>query len=238
MKKTRITRQVKSIADTIFSPSKVFNEINKAPSWLIAYLFISVGTIFIRLLYYPIITQVFLTSIPSDISSEQAKAIAQSAKSITIFSASLSPLYLILKFLIIAITLWLLVQLFTFETEFKKIFSLVVYCEIITFLGSVLTLIILRLRGLNSIKEAADIQVSLGMDIFLGNLDLSIALRTFLSNISIFSVWWIVLLMFGISITCRISRTKSAFIAVFLWLVAAFIQVGVASLIGSLGKIG
>jgi len=234
MKNMAINNQVKSIIDIQFSPSKVFNEINKTPFWLIAYIFIAIGTIFIRLLYFPFLKQIFLISW----SPELAKPIAQSAKSFTIISAALSPLYLILKFFIIAIILWIIVQLFTLEINFKKIFSLVVHCGIITFLGSVLTLLILHLRGLDSIKNSADIQVSLGTDLFLGNLDLSLPLKVFLSNINLFSIWWIVLLTLGISIISKISRTKSSFIAVFLWLFSTAIQVGIASLQNSLAKIG
>jgi len=229
MEKVTFINQLRNIIDMLFSPSKVFNEINKTPYWLTAYLFIAVGTIFIRLLYLPFLKRASL-SMFSEPSVEQSNAIAQSVKSLTLVSASLSPLYLILKFFIITIILWFIVQLFTFETDFKKNFSLIVHCGIITFLASFLKLIILHLREIDSIKSTAEIQISLGIDIFLKNLDLSLPFKTFLSNINLFSVWWIVLLASGISITSKISRTKSTFIAVFLWIFGTAIQVGVVYL--------
>lgn len=174
----------------------------------------------------------------SELSSEQAGWIAQSAKSLTIVSATLSPFYLIIKFIIISVVLWIIISFFSDEADFKKIFSVVVHCGIITFLGSVLTLIILQLRGVDSIKSSTDVQVSLGLDIFLQNPDLSLPLKAFLSNINVFSIWWIVLITLGISITSKISRTKATLIAMFFWLFSTAIQVGIASLIGSLWKIG
>lgn len=234
MKNTSLIKEVRNIIDIIYRPSKVFNEINKAPSWLVAYIFITLGTIVIRLLYFPVLKRIFL----SYWNPEYSKPLIQTAKSLTILSASFSPFYLILKFLIISIILWLFVQLFAFETNFKKIFSIVVYCGIIAFLGSVLTLLILYLRGLESIKSGADIQVSLGIDLFLKSLNLSLPFKTFLSKINILSIWWIVLMALGISISSKISRTKSTLIAILLWLFSTGIQVGLVSLQTSLLKLG
>ncbi|MFW6172774.1 MAG: YIP1 family protein [Elusimicrobiota bacterium] len=234
MKDTAIVNQAENIIDIVFSPSKVFNKISRNSFWLLAYIFIAIGTIFFRILHFPFIKQIFLSSWPP----EAAKSLIQSARSLTIISAALAPLYLILKFFIIAIILWLLVLLFTLETNFKKIFCLVVHCGIITFLGSILTILILYMRGLDSIESWTDIQISLGIDLFLGNIDLSLPFKTFLSNINLFSIWWIVLLMLGISIISNIPRIKSAFIAVFLWLFSTMFQVGIASIQSSLAKIG
>ena len=46
MKNITIINQAKNIIDIMFSLSKVFNEINKTPFWLMAYIFIAIGTIF------------------------------------------------------------------------------------------------------------------------------------------------------------------------------------------------
>ncbi len=238
MEKVTFTNQLRNIVDMLFSPSKVFNGINKAPFWLTAYLFIATGTIIIRILYFPIMKQVSFVSFSSEFSSEQLRGIVQTAKSFNIISAALSPIYLLIKFIIIALLLWLMVMLFSDKVDFEKIFSLVVHCGIITFAGSVLSLIILQLRGLHSIEKATDVQVSLGLDIFLRNPDLNLPFKTFLSNINLFSVWWIVLITLGISITSKISRIKSAFVAIFFWIFSTAVQIGIASLLGSLGNIG
>ncbi|MFQ6084389.1 MAG: YIP1 family protein [Candidatus Aminicenantia bacterium] len=237
IEKVTIIEQIKIIKDIIFSPTKAFKKINRKPKWLIVFLTIGVGTMIISYLTLPFVVQVATLSIPPDISPNEAENVLNTMKPMRVIGIFLSPLFLLIGFLIIAVILWLIVQLFS-EVDFKRIFSIVVHCGIITFLGSVLTLIILQLRGLRSIKSAADVQVSLGLDIFLRNPDLSLAFKTFLSNINVFSIWWIVLITLGISITSKISKTKSAFIAIFFWLFSTAIQIGLASLTGSLGKIG
>lgn len=236
-KKVTIAEQFNRITGTVISSTKTFTKINSKPTWLIAYLTIGTGAILIGSLISPFIIQAQIVSMPSDMSLQQIENALKFMKRFQIIGIALSPLLLILKFLIISVVLWLIVQFFT-EVDFKRIFSVVVHCGIITFLGSILSFIILKLRGFQSIKSAVDIQVSLGLDIFLRNSDINLPFKAFLSNINVFSIWWIVLISLGISIAAKISRTKAIVIAIFFWLLSTAIQIGIASLIGSLGKIG
>ena len=236
-KKVAIAEQFNRITGTVFSSTKTFTKINSKPTWLIAYLTIGTGAILIGSLISPFIIQAQIVSMPSDMSLQQIENGLKFMKRYQTIGIALSPLLLMLKFLIISAVLWLIVQLFT-EVDLKRIFSVVVHCGVITFLGSILSFLILRLRGLHSIKSAADVQVSLGLDIFLRNSDLDLPLKAVLSNINVFSIWWIVLISLGISIAAKISRTKAIVIAIFFWLFSTAIQVGIASLIGPLGKIG
>jgi len=236
-KKVTIAEQFNRITGTVFSSTKTFTKINSKPTWLIAYLTIGTGAILIGSLISPFIIQAQIMSMPSDISLQQIENGLKFMKRYQTIGIALSPLLLILKFLIVSAVLWLIVQLFT-EVDFKRIFSVVVHCGVITFLGSILSFIILKLRGLQSIKSAADIQVSLGLDLFLRNPDLDLPLKAFLSNINVFSIWWIVLISLSLSITGKISRIKATVMAIFFWFFSTAIQVGIASLIGPLGKIG
>jgi len=233
-----IIAQVKVLKDIFFSPERAFKEINKRPKWLIAFLIIGIGTIMTNYFILPFANRVATFSVASDTSYNEAENILNMMKSMQIIGIFLLPLFLLIGFLFTAVILWLIIRIFSDETEFKKIFSMVVHSRIILFMGSLLSLIILQLRGLQSIKSAADIQVSLGLDLFLRNPDLDLPLKAFLSNINVFSIWWIVLISLGISIAAKISRTKAIVIAIFFWLFSTAIQIGIASLIGSLGKIG
>ncbi len=230
-------KQIEIIKDIIFSPTKAFQGIDKKPKWLIAFSVIAVGTFIVNYLSLPFIVQVAKLSIPPGMSPNEFENKFNTMKLMLIIGI-FSPLFLLIGFLFIALILWLIISLFSDEADFKKTFSMVVHCGIIPFLGSVLTLIILQLRGVNSIKSAVDAQVSLGLDIFLRSQDLSLPFKVFLSNINVFSIWWVLLLALGISITSKISKTKSAFIAIFLWLFSVAVQIGIASLTNSLGKVG
>ena len=235
--KVIISEQFSRLTGIIFSSSKTFEELNNRPTWLVAFFTIGFGVILITFLISPFMMQAQTASMPSDMSLQQIENVLKFAKRFQIIGIVLSPLFLIIKFIFTSAILWLIIQLFS-EVDFKRMFSVVVHCGVILFLGSIITFIILKLRGLQSIKSAADVQVSLGLDLFIQNPDLNFPLKAFLSNINVFSVWWIILVGLGISIIAKISRTKATIITAFFWLFSTMIQVGIASLIGSLGKIG
>lgn len=221
--------QFNRVMQSIFSPSKAFQELDNKPAWLIAFLIIGTGTFLISYFTSPYIVQAGISDLPSNINSEHYENIVKLLQRSQFVGLALSPLFMFLKLLINALILWLVTNLFT-ELKFKKLFSLVVHCGIITFLRAILSYIILRLRGLQSIKSPADLQVFLGLDMFTRNQELSLPLKVFLNNINVFSLWWIWLLGLGLSIFTKISRKKTLMIVVFIWLFGTILQVGIASL--------
>ena len=216
--------QIKIIRNIIFQPRKAFEDINKKPNWLTIFIILAIGTIIINYLTLPFMMKITKLSISSYISPDEAEKVLETAKRMQIMGIFSSPLLLLIGFLIVALVIWLAVNLFS-EVDFKRIFSMVVYCGIIPFFSSVLSLIILEIRGLQSIENAMDIQVSLGLDIFLPKSDLSLPLKMVLSNINVFSIWWVVLIGLGISVISKISKFKSFFIAGFFWLVSNIIKI-------------
>lgn len=231
--KVIISEQFSRLTGIIFSSSKTFEELNNRPTWLVAFFTIGFGVILITFLISPFMMHAQAASLPSDMSLQQFESGLKFVQRYQIIGIVLSPLFLIIKFIFTSAILWLIIQLFS-EVDFKRMFSVVVHCGVILFLGSIITFIILKLRGLQSIKSAADVQVSLGLDLFLRNPDLNLPLKAFLSNINVFSVWWIILISLGISIIAKISRTKATLITTFFWLFGTAIQIGIASLISSL----
>lgn len=164
--KVIISEQFSRLTGIVFSSSKTFEELNNRPTWLVAFFTIGFGAILIGFLVSPFIIQAQTVSMTPDINLQQIENGLKFVKRYQTIGIVLSPLFLIIKFIFTSAILWLIIQLFS-EVDFKRMFSVVVHCGVILFLGSIITFIILKLRGLQSIKSAADIQVSLGLDLFL-----------------------------------------------------------------------
>lgn len=231
-----VLEQFNNIIGVFFSSQRTFLRLKSNPSWLVTFLLIAAGTILISFIISPFVIQAQIVSFPSEVGPQQIEDGMRFIKRYQTIVIFLSPLFLIIKFLVNSAILWLIVQLFR-EADFKRVFSLVVHCALIQLLGSIVSLIVLKLRGIQSIRSAADLQVYFGLDMFLRNQELNIPLKAFLSSINLFSIWWIILVILGLSIITEISKSKATLIAVSFWLFSTMIQVGFASLLGSVNTV-
>ena len=148
--KVIISEQFSRLTGIIFSSSKTFEELNNRPTWLVAFFTIGFGVILITFLISPFMMHAQAASLPSDMSLQQFESGLKFVQRYQIIGIVLSPLFLIIKFIFTSAILWLIIQLFS-EVDFKRMFSVVVHCGVILFLGSIITFIILKLRGLQSI---------------------------------------------------------------------------------------
>ena len=75
-----------------------------------------------------------------------------------------------------------------------------------------------EVRRLADIPEAVP---TLGLDLLIGNPDMSMTLRTFLMRADLFNLWWVVLVVIGCERLIGLKRGASVAIAVTIWLVTA-----------------
>jgi hypothetical protein len=75
-----------------------------------------------------------------------------------------------------------------------------------------------EVRRLSDIPEAVP---TLGLDLLVGNPDMSMTLRTFLMRVDLFNLWWVVLVVMGCERLLGVKRGGAIAIAVGLWLVSA-----------------
>jgi hypothetical protein len=75
-----------------------------------------------------------------------------------------------------------------------------------------------EIRRMSDIPEAVP---TLGLDLLLGNPDMSMTLRTFLMRVDLFNLWWVILVVMGCERLLRMKRGGAIAVAVTIWLVSS-----------------
>lgn len=226
-----------NMARMLTSPKEIFARTEKKPVWL-AYFFMIIGTMLIRFLYFPFYRQLLISSLHVGPSPIQVELAEQSTRRLALLSALTSPLSLTIEILFITVVIWLIVQLLTSDPGFSRLLSMVVYCQCVIFLASVLTIIILYARGIpDVVTSPTDFEVSLGIDLLLSKYQFRALFNKALSQINIFSIWWAVLIYTGLIQVARLSKTKAIMVTSFLWSFKFSIQMGIYLLTYSITKV-
>lgn len=143
------------------------------------------------------------------------------------------PLWGILFYLIVAGVLLLAFRLFGGEGTFKQAFSVTLYAWIPLALYSIVVAIVGMTRSsINPTTMPTLVKSNPG---FLVDMTEQPVLFALLSSFDIFTIWTIVLLIFGFAAVSRVSAGKSAAIVVSLWLVTIVVKTGFAA-IGQIGS--
>ena len=207
-------KNVNNLLNIILSPSKTCRQIDEHPTWLLPFLIVSAGTALLAWLNLPLIEKIALSSLPADVPQEQVKRIYAIGQAVGVF---LTPVSILINWLFSSLLIWATAYLFDERAPFKKIFSLVGHCSIIGFIGVFLSWIILHLRGIDTVSTLKDLNVSLGVTLMLSKSDLSTPVRTFLSHLNIFSVWYWIIVGLGLCIVFGCSKKRAAIVTGSAW---------------------
>lgn len=152
------------------------------------------------------------------------------ARTFTLITTSLIPLVTLIRWGIIAGIITITTGMFTDKLRFKQSFSIISYSSVILLLGSIVNTAALYIRGLDAISSPRDLWL-IGLN-FWGQETLGVPFSLFLSEITVFSVWYLTLVALGLTVVADISKIKAAFVSVFVWLLGVGFKIGMA-LIGS-----
>lgn len=100
---------------------------------------------------------------------------------------------------------------------FRRLLSIVSYSEVVFILMSVLTLLVVYAKGIDSIQSIGDLAVFRGLDYFLKVGESNAALATILNNINPFSVWYVVIIICGVSVVTELQKSKAIIVASVSW---------------------
>jgi len=140
------------------------------------------------------------------------------------------PIGTMTAWLIAAVMFWFLGNFFGADWDFTKALDLYAYSYVIQALRSVLSIIILLLRGIPNIMTFKDLNVATGLNLFFSPENLR--LYTLFSKIEVFTIWQYVLIAYGISEITGISKKKAAWISVIVYLITLGFSVILAGFAG------
>jgi hypothetical protein len=141
---------LQSILDIFIDPMKVFHRIRGGLTWWKPFVLTAVIGIINGYMMMPFtIKRIELN--PSDLPPEQLEAAIERVQKFGFVGLILTPIILIVIYLIMAGIAHIAINIMSSEANFKKTLSLVSYAGLISILGQVISTVILRMRGVENI---------------------------------------------------------------------------------------
>ena len=140
----------------------------------------------------------------------------------------ISPVLMAVWYALVAGALLLAFRLMGGEGTYKQAFSATLYAWMPLILFGIIMTIVVAARGTFDPITAQTLVKS--NPAFLVDLKEQPVLYALLANFDVFTIWTIVLLIFGFAALAKTSRTKSAAIVITLWLAFILVRVGFAAM--------
>ena len=211
---------VLDLVRVLFSPTAVFERLRERPVWFVPAIVLGILATVLGYLFIPFRL--------ASMSGQMAKAAAQNPnasaqiESFTRVAVFASPIFVLIFLVIVAGVLWLLVTLLASgEARFKTLLSVATYTALPGILLQVATLLVLKMKGVESVTTPLDLQPPLGLNLLAPNATGFLA--GVLAGINPFTVWGMVLTAIGVQVTQRTSKGSAYAVAIVTMLLAALI---------------
>jgi hypothetical protein len=210
----------------LFSPGEVFERLRERPVWFVPAIVLGIVATVLGYLFLPFRL--------ASMAGQMAKAAAQNPgalaqiESITRIFVFASPIFVLLFLLIVAGILWLLVTLLAGgDAKFRTLLSVATYTALPSILLQAATLVVLKMKGVESVTTPLDLQPPLGLNLLAPNVGGFAA--GVLAGINPFTIWGMILTAIGIQVTHRTSKGSAYAVAIIAMLIGVlFAGVGTA----------
>jgi len=224
------------IAGVLFAPAEAFQEIARRPDILAPLLILlAVGYASTLLIIPKLDTEAMFEAQAAQIrkqNPEVAEADLERMRSWGAASAKMfayvSPVMMVAWYLILAGVLLGAFRAMGGEGTFKQAFSATLYAWIPLTILSIITTVVVMARGSFDPTTAATLVKS--NPAFLTSLTDRPVLFSLLSSLDLFTIWTIILLIFGFSALSKLPGGRSAAIVISLWAAFVLLKVGFAAL--------
>lgn len=223
--------QLLDVVRILFYPEDVFTNIKLHPHWLLAFIIISIISFGVAWQLVPFTQKLLYIQLSAQVGQEKAMQVVNMSRSVQYFSLFFVSIPILMKWLVITMGLYYSAILWgEGVAEFKTFFSVVAHSEFIWICMAIINVLLLQIKGVDSVYSLSDLQSIIGLDYFLTDRSQNVVLFTFLNNFNVFSLWYLATLTFGISIVSELNIWKSFFIVAFVSILAIAIQLSISSL--------
>lgn len=227
-----------TLINILASPRESFVEMKDQPRWAFPFFFMSIVAIGVAFLTAPFSREIIRVTLSAVLDEENVEQSLSMMEKSQYFGLVLVPGFLLLKWMAIATVLYLLSGIFgTQEQKFKECFVVVVYSEIILILMSIVTVLLLHLKGFDSLHHPTDLQPVIGLDVFMADKASNLPLFTILNSVNPFSIWYLAVLSLGFSIMTNFSKARSTVLVTTVWLLGVGLQVALLFLSANLYRL-
>jgi hypothetical protein len=218
------------LGKVLYEPEAVFGRVKTKPRFLIPFFGIAVAMLIIAFTMKPFFAagiQAGVTEAAGRLTPEQAARMPSAATQATFFVV-FTPIAVLLSLLIGTVLLWIGVSLTGSEARFSSLLSVLTYSYVTYAAYSILTSVVVHVRGMESIASMADVRAQLGLDLLAPSAGRF--LSTLLGGINPFSIWGVWMTGTGIAVTAGPSKNAGYWAAGMAYLVGLVILSAVSLL--------
>ncbi|MDR0815213.1 MAG: YIP1 family protein [Bacteroidales bacterium] len=216
----------------LYQPEKAFENISAKPSWGVDFAIISLILIVIGYFSLPMQEQIMELSFQK-LTPEQREAMQNMSAITTItryVSLAFLPVFFLLYALVAAAVVYAGTSICKGKQVFKELFALSIAAYMIKAIGGyVNTVVVVLIKGVESIQSPFDASPT-GLNALFDVKSIGVFLYSFLSSITLFEVWFVVVMIFGASRLAGIDAKKSAAVVITIWLLTTLITASIATL--------
>ncbi|MDQ3281227.1 MAG: YIP1 family protein [Acidobacteriota bacterium] len=224
------------IAGVLFAPAESFEEIARKPDIvapmlvIVAISFLTVAAIVPRFDMESLISNQRETIQKQNPNMTEAdfERIGRMTSAFAKVMFWLSPLFNLIVYVVFASVLLFAFRLMAGEGTFAQAVSATLYAFIPLVLFSIILAIVVLVQGSFDPVTAPTIVKS--NPAFLVDFKEQPVLFSLLSSLDLFTIWTVVLLIFGFAALSKLPRARSAAIVIFLWFVFILVRVGFAAM--------
>lgn len=217
-----------SLVDIFVDPRKVFERIDSGLEWWKGFIVIVIVMLLLMWAQAPI--NMYVMSLNErGLDEEQLELMMQNMEKFSFVKYIVAPIMILIIYLLCALVVNIAGNLMSGRSNYRKALGLCTFAGFIPLVEQIISVIIIRMRGVESIQSAEDAQISLSLAPLFS--DAGNFFTSLLKSLSIFSIWYYVVLVLGISAIYRINAKKSAVPAVILW-IFTFLVIYLGSLFG------
>ncbi len=206
-----------SILDVFVDPFKVFARVDAGLSWWKPFVLVTAVSLVLTYLMLPFQKRLIELN-PRGMGEEQLQQAVDGFDKFAPLSLITVPVFLIIVYLILAGIVHLVVNIMSTRSNYKKTLSLISFCGIITIVEQIISTAVLRTRGVESMESAADMKFSLSLAPLVG--DGKGLLNAVLQSLSVFQIWYYVVLVLGIAAIFKMTRKAAIIPALPMWIIS------------------
>ncbi len=220
---------VQGLIDVFVNPAALFGRLRDRPDWLLPLLLGAAVYLVVQYFLHPYASRATLGMITDSTPPQMAQALRDAANKPADWKLIFQPIGYVVLCLIGAGILTGLAAMLTAAGKFKPIFSAFLYAKLIALPAMLLSLLIVSLRGVESVNSMMDIMWTVGPAMFVTENKF---LFNVLSQINLFEAWYVILLVIAIQKITGAKRGTAITVVGIYWVIGAATMIGMLMLSG------
>ena len=209
-----------------FAPFGVFDEQREKPTFWLPWIVLSALFMVVGLVALPVTLHI------ARLSAEAAgRPFPPSAESLTrVLAVGGIPIGILIAVMIGAVVLYFVLMISGAEARFKGMMTVSVFVAPITLIQTLVTTVVLKMRGVESIQTLADARITFGLDNMVSAefVEAHKAIAALLRGIGPFEIWGLVITAIGLAALEKVPPKKAWTAAIVAFIIGLMIRAGSA----------